>query len=88
MQALQSNMGDASLVKSACGLVRQLANSDELKEATIQAGGLELLNRAVAMHSASPATIEQVLLCSIWPDMNIGQHHGYHTAPYAAGCYG
>ncbi len=60
MQALRSNMGDASLVKSACGLVRQLANSDELKEATIEAGGLELLNRAVAMHSASPATIEQV----------------------------
>eukprot|EP00884_Botryococcus_braunii_P005371 jgi/Botrbrau1/14835/Bobra.0278s0005.1 len=61
LSALQSNMGDASLVKSACGLVRQLANSDELKEATIEAGGLDLLNRAVAIHSASPATIEQAL---------------------------
>lgn len=54
-------MGEAAVVKSACALLRQLANSDEVKEAVTQAGALDLLNRAVAIHSASPATLEQVI---------------------------
>ena len=50
MQVLASGLANATLVRSACSLLRQLANSDAIKAEIVDAGGLELLCRAVDAH--------------------------------------
>ena len=49
------------LVRSACSLLRQLANSDAIKAEIVDAGGLELLCRAVDAHSTHAG--KTVTLC-------------------------
>ena len=51
VQVLASGLGNATLVRSACSLLRQLANSDAIKADIVDAGGLELLCRAVDAHT-------------------------------------
>ncbi len=51
LQVLTSGLGNATLVRSACSLLRQLANSDAIKAEIVDAGGLELLCRAVDAHT-------------------------------------
>ena len=49
MQATQQHMQDAQAVRACLGLLRQLANSDAIKESIVGASGLELINQAVAL---------------------------------------
>ncbi len=51
LQVLTLGLGNATLVRSACSLLRQLANSDAIKAEIVDAGGLELLCRAVDAHT-------------------------------------
>ena len=51
VQVLASGLANATLVRSACSLLRQLANSDAIKADIVDAGGLELLCRAVDAHT-------------------------------------
>ena len=51
VQVLASGLANATLVRSACSLLRQLANSDAIKAEIVDAGGLELLCRAVDAHT-------------------------------------
>lgn len=52
VQVLASGLANATLVRSACSLLRQLANSDAIKAEIVDAGGLELLCRAVDAHTS------------------------------------
>ncbi|DBA96893.1 TPA: hypothetical protein ACH3X3_013048 [Trebouxia sp. C0006] len=61
MEVLTSGLGNATLVRSACSLLRQLANSDAIKAEIVDAGGLELLCRAVDAHSTHAG--KTVTLC-------------------------
>ena len=51
VQVLASGLGNATLVRAACSLLRQLANSDAIKADIVSAGGLELLCKAVDAHT-------------------------------------
>lgn len=51
VQVLASGLANVTLVRSACSLLRQLANSDAIKAEIVDAGGLELLCRAVDAHT-------------------------------------
>ena len=46
-------MQDAQAARACFGLLRQLANSDAIKERIVAASGLELINQAVACHLTS-----------------------------------
>ncbi len=46
-------MQDAQAARACFGLLRQLANSDAIKESIVAASGLELINQAVACHLTS-----------------------------------
>ncbi len=46
-------MQDAQAARACLGLLRQLANSDAIKESIVAASGLELINQAVSCHLAS-----------------------------------
>lgn len=46
-------MGSAAVSRSGFGLLRQLANSDAIKNAIVDQDGLELINTAVAAHAGS-----------------------------------
>ena len=52
-QAAQQYMQDAQAARACLGLLRQLANSDVIKESIVGASGFELINQAVACHLAS-----------------------------------
>lgn len=56
VQVLASGLANATLVRSACSLLRQLANSDAIKAEIVDAGGLELLCRAVDAHTPHAGT--------------------------------
>lgn len=56
VQVLASGLANATLVRSACSLLRQLANSDAIKTEIVDAGGLELLCRAVDAHMPHAGT--------------------------------
>lgn len=43
-------MGSAAVARSGFGLLRQLANSDAIKNIIVDQDGLELINTAVAAH--------------------------------------
>lgn len=45
-------MGSAAVARSGFGLLRQLANSDAIKNAIVDKDGLELINTAVGAHIA------------------------------------
>lgn len=76
VQVLASGLANATLVRSACSLLRQLANSDAIKAEIVDAGGLELLCRAVNAHtphagrelpsSLSPAAVH-IPPCPLYP---------------------
>ena len=63
LQVLTSGLGNATLVRSACSLLRQLANSDAIKAEIVDAGGLELLCRAVDAHTTHAG--KTVTLCCL-----------------------
>ena len=46
-------MQDAQTARACFGLLRQLANSDGIKESIVSASGFELVNQAVACHLTS-----------------------------------
>lgn len=50
LQILASGLGSALLVRSACTLLRQLANSDAIKAEIVENKGLDLFCRAVDAH--------------------------------------
>lgn len=54
-------MANAAVVRTAAALLRQLAGSDAIKEAVIEAGGLALLVRCVGVHSGNAGVLEQAL---------------------------
>lgn len=53
LQAVWRYMQDAQAARACLGLLRQLANSDSIKESIVGASGFELINQAVACHLAS-----------------------------------
>ena len=50
MQVLASGMSSALLVRAACALLRQLANSDAIKAEIVEQQGLSLFCKAVDAH--------------------------------------
>ena len=57
---LRNSLGSAPVVRSAAGLLRQLAGSDAVKALVIAGGGLELIVRALSAQACAPAALEQV----------------------------
>lgn len=57
---LQRHMGNPAVAKAAAGLLRQLANNDDNKNAIVSGGGLELICTVVAEHPADAGALEQV----------------------------
>ena len=56
-------MGSAAVSRSGFGLLRQLANSDAIKNAIVDQDGLELINSAVAVHIGSSGATLPRLIC-------------------------
>ncbi|KAK9915509.1 hypothetical protein WJX75_000068 [Coccomyxa subellipsoidea] len=61
MQAVRKGMGSAAVARSGFGLLRQLANSDAIKNTIVGQDGLELINTAVAAHIDCAGPLEQAL---------------------------
>ena len=59
-QVLRKSLGSAAVVRSAAGLLRQLAGSDGVKALVVAGGGLELVVRALCAQASSPSALEQV----------------------------
>lgn len=57
---LRNSLGSAPVVRSAAGLLRQLAGSDAVKALVVAGGGLALIVRALSAQASSPAALEQV----------------------------
>lgn len=49
-QVVRRGMGSAAVARGGFGLLRQLANSDAIKNAVVDHDGFELINTAVATH--------------------------------------
>ena len=63
LQILASELGSALLVRSACTLLRQLANSDAIKTEIVENNGLDLFCRAVDAHISNGGKLARRLLC-------------------------
>ncbi|KAK9843790.1 hypothetical protein WJX81_006589 [Elliptochloris bilobata] len=61
LQVLRQGLGIAAVVRSAAGLLRQLAGSDSVKAALVAGGSLQLIVRALSAQAASPGALEQVM---------------------------
>ena len=62
LAVLRCHMGAPAVARAASGLLRQLANNDDNKDAIVQGGGMELLCAAAANHPTDAGILEQVSL--------------------------
>ena len=66
LQAAQRYLQDAQASRACFGLLRQLANSDAIKDSIVAASGLELVNQAVSCHLASAGElVNQAVSCHL-----------------------
>jgi len=70
---VRARLGNAAVVAGAAGLLRQLAGSDGVKAAVVEAGGLGLITRALAVQAAAPGALEQARAQVPVPGLNSGE---------------